>query len=81
MNSRLQLAAMIVCGALSLMLARALPAQDPMGLAVGTKAPGAMVQTLDGKRIDLASFIGKGPVVLVKSPPRCHCSRDKEPVT
>ena len=47
-----------------MMVARALPAQDPMGLAVGTKAPGAMVQTLDGKRVDLSSFIGKGPVVL-----------------
>ncbi len=54
----------LVAGALSLLLARALPAQDPMGLAVGAKAPGAMVQTLDGKAADLASFIGKGPVVL-----------------
>jgi hypothetical protein len=35
-------------GAMTLMLARALPAQDPMGLAVGAKAPGAAVQTLDG---------------------------------
>jgi thiol-disulfide isomerase/thioredoxin len=51
-------------GAMSLMLARALPAQDPMGLAVGAKAPGAAVQTLDGKRVDLSSYLGKGPVVL-----------------
>ena len=35
-----------------------------MGLPVGAKAPGAVVQTLDGKRVDLASYIGKGPVVL-----------------
>jgi thiol-disulfide isomerase/thioredoxin len=49
-------------GAMSLMLARALPAQ--MGLAVGAKAPGAAVQTLDGKRVDLSSYLGKGPVVL-----------------
>jgi thiol-disulfide isomerase/thioredoxin len=51
-------------GAMSLMLARALPAQDPMGLTVGAKAPGAVVQTLDGKRVDLSSYLGKGPVVL-----------------
>jgi thiol-disulfide isomerase/thioredoxin len=49
---------------MSLMLARALPAQDPLGLPVGAKAPGAKVQTLDGKTVDLASYIGKGPVVL-----------------
>jgi thiol-disulfide isomerase/thioredoxin len=51
-------------GAMSSMVARALPAQDPMGLPVGSKAPGAVVQTLDGKRVDLSSYIGKGPVVL-----------------
>ena len=49
---------------MSLMLSRALPAQDPLGLPVGAKAPGAVVQTLDGKRVDLSSYIGKGPVVL-----------------
>jgi thiol-disulfide isomerase/thioredoxin len=49
---------------MSLMLARALPAQDPLGLPVGAKAPGAKVHTLDGKSVDLASYIGKGPVVL-----------------
>ncbi len=51
-------------GAMSLMLAPAVRAQDPMGLAVGTKAPSASLQTLDGKHIDLASYLGKGPVVL-----------------
>ena len=51
-------------GAMSLMLAPTIGAQDPMGLAVGTKAPGAIVQTLDGKPVDLARYLGKGPVVL-----------------
>ena len=55
---------MLVIGAMSLMLARALPAQDPLGLPVGAKAPGAKVETLDGKPVDLSSYIGKGPVVL-----------------
>jgi thiol-disulfide isomerase/thioredoxin len=62
--SRTRLVSLVTIGAMSLMLARALPAQDPMGLAVGTKAPGALVQTLDGKRVNLASYLGKGPVVL-----------------
>ncbi|MBK5187756.1 MAG: TlpA family protein disulfide reductase [Gemmatimonadaceae bacterium] len=62
--STLRTVSMLAIGAVSLMLARALPAQDPMGLAVGAKAPGAIVQTLDGKRVDLSSFLGKGPVVL-----------------
>ena len=55
---------MLVIGAVSLMLARALPAQDPLGLPVGAKAPGAKVQTLDGKTVDLSNYIGKSPVVL-----------------
>ncbi|MEO6210152.1 MAG: TlpA disulfide reductase family protein, partial [Gemmatimonadaceae bacterium] len=54
----------LMLGAMSLMVAPAMRAQDPMGLAVGTKAPGASVRTLDGKRVDLASYLGKGPVVL-----------------
>ena len=70
---------MIVSAAMSLMLARALPAQDPMGLAVGTKAPGAMVQTLDGKRVDLSSFIGKGPVVLEFWALWCSNCKELEP--
>ncbi len=61
------------------MFARALPAQDPMGLAVGTKAPGAQVRTLDGKRVDLASFIGKGPVVFEFWALWCSNCKELEP--
>ena len=64
MISGIRFASMLVIGAMSLMLAHALPAQDPLGLPVGAKAPGAKVQTLDGKPVDLASYIGKSPVVL-----------------
>jgi thiol-disulfide isomerase/thioredoxin len=60
----MRVVSLVAIGAMSFMLARALPAQDPMGLAVGAKAPGAVVQTLDGKRVDLSSYLGKGPVVL-----------------
>jgi thiol-disulfide isomerase/thioredoxin len=62
--SRIRIVSLLGIAAMSLMLARALPAQDPLGLPVGAKAPGAKVQTLDGKTVDLASYIGKGPVVL-----------------
>lgn len=41
----------------------ALRAQDG-GLELGTIAPGAQVQTLDGKPVDLAQYIGKGPTVI-----------------
>jgi len=50
--------------AFAIALPREVRAQETMGLAVGAQAPGASVQTLDGKTVDLSSYIGKGPVVL-----------------
>ena len=49
------------------LLALALPAAgraQELGLAVGTKAPAAAVQTLDGKPTDLARYVGKTPVLI-----------------
>ncbi|MEI6739427.1 MAG: TlpA disulfide reductase family protein [Gemmatimonadaceae bacterium] len=43
--------------------ARSVSAQES-GIAIGTKAPGGPLETLDGKPVDLASYLGKGPVVL-----------------
>jgi thiol-disulfide isomerase/thioredoxin len=34
------------------------------GIAVGSDAPGAAVETLDGKPIDLAEYVKKGPTLL-----------------
>jgi len=34
------------------------------GIAVGTQAPSATVQTLDGKTIDIGSYVGKGAMVI-----------------
>lgn len=34
------------------------------GIAVGSDAPGAAVETLDGKAIDLADYVKKGPTLL-----------------
>ena len=79
MRSRIGWASAFAIAALLLTISRSLPAQDPMGLAVGTKAPGAIVQTLDGKRVDLSSFIGKGPVVLEFWALWCSNCKELEP--
>ena len=57
------------------------------GIAVGTMAPGAAVESLDGKAVDLSEFVGKKPVVLEfwatwcpvckKLEPQLQAARDK----
>ena len=34
------------------------------GIPVGSQAPGAKVQTLNGKTIDIGSYVGKSPMVI-----------------
>src|SRR5215211_3099498 len=34
------------------------------GIPVGSKAPAAALQTLDGKAVDLASYVGKSPMLI-----------------
>ena len=49
------------------LLALALPAASraqELGLPIGTAAPSAVVQTLDGKPTDLARYVGKTPVLI-----------------
>jgi len=53
--------------AAALMLARPAPARaqdDDVGLPVGSVAPAAAVQDLDGHPVDLWSLVGKKPVVI-----------------
>jgi thiol-disulfide isomerase/thioredoxin len=38
-------------------------AQD-LGIPVGSAAPSAIVETLDGKQFDIGTYIGKGPVLI-----------------
>lgn len=55
-------ALLLAAGTFTLVIARPAGAQDT-GLPLGTMAPSAMLQTLDGKTVDLAT-VAKGPAVI-----------------
>ncbi|MEP6494335.1 MAG: TlpA disulfide reductase family protein [bacterium] len=55
---------MIAAAAVAILaISRPASAQEA-GIAVGSAAPGAAVELLDGKAVDLSQYIGKTPVVL-----------------
>ena len=59
----------------ALCVAPALAAAQDTGLPVGSDAPAAVVQTLDGKDVDLATYLRKGPVIIefwATWCPNCH---------
>ena len=49
------------------------------GIAVGTQAPGAVVESLDGQQVDLANYLGKGPMLLQFWATWCSNCRALEP--
>lgn len=53
----------LVLGSTSLAVAPRARAQDT-GLRLGSTAPSASVQTLDGRTVDLAQVVGKGPALV-----------------
>ena len=53
-------------------------AQD-VGIKVGAKAPAVAVETLDGAKVDLASYFGKTPVVIEFWATWCPNCKDLEP--
>lgn len=68
----------IVLAIVSIVAASSLKAQD-VGIDVGKRAPSAVVHTLDGKPVDLASFIGKTPVFIEFWAVWCPNCRELEP--
>ncbi len=48
----------------ALLLTSPLAAQDEVGIKRGSVAPGAVLETIDGKSVDLKSYFGKGPVLI-----------------
>ena len=63
---------------LGLLVGAPLTAQE-IGIAVGSVAPAAKLETLDGKPADLSQFIGKGPVVIEFWATWCPSCKELEP--
>src|SRR5687767_13347662 len=49
------------------------------GIPVGTRAPSAMVRTLEGKPVDIGSWVGKHPMVIEFWATWCPSCKQLEP--
>jgi thiol-disulfide isomerase/thioredoxin len=64
--------------ALGIPVAGSAHAQD-LGIGVGKKAPAAVVYSLDGKKVDLGSYVGKTPILMEFWAVWCPNCRELEP--
>jgi len=70
--------AFLIALAVTTLPAGALRAQD-LGIEVGKRAPSAIVRTLDGKAVDLGSYVGKTPIFMEFWAVWCPNCRELEP--
>ncbi len=69
---------LVIAGAIS--IAPDLAGGQESGIPVGSKAPAAAVQTLDGKAVDLASYVGKSPMLIEFWAFWCPSCKEMEPM-
>jgi thiol-disulfide isomerase/thioredoxin len=75
----MRLKALLLASAVAVIAApMTLGAQD-LGIAVGKRAPSAVVRTLDGKSVDIGSYVGKTPMFIEFWAVWCPNCRHLEP--
>jgi thiol-disulfide isomerase/thioredoxin len=77
-GSRVAGLGVLLLGGLLVATPRTTRAQD-LGIEVGSTAPAAKVQTLDGKDADLAQYVGKTPVLMEFWATWCPNCKELEP--